>query len=75
MNTLIEKELHEWLERLPEEQQLQVLGFARALVAQRVRGCVGSELKRFGGAISKGDLAMIERALKEECEQVNPDEW
>ncbi len=75
MNPAIERELRGYLERLPVEEQLQVLGFARALSSHRTRGSVGLDLRRFSGAITKADLALMEQAIREGCEQVNIDEW
>ncbi len=75
MNPTIEKELREQLNRLPPEQQRQVLDFARALAIKKIHGMPGHALRRFGGAISKEDLALVARAIEEGCEQITPDEW
>lgn len=70
----IERELREQLDRLPPDQQRQVLDFALTLAAVESRGLPGKALTRFGGTIEKDDLAAIARAIEEGCEQVNPDE-
>ncbi len=73
MNPTIEKELREQLDRLPSEQQRQVLDFARALATKQIHGVPGHTLRRFGGAIPKEDLALVVRAIEEGREQVTPD--
>lgn len=75
MNPTLDKELREQLDRLPPEQQRQVLDFARALATKQIRGVPGHALRRFGGVIAKEDLALVARAIEEGCEQVTPDEW
>ena len=75
MNPALEKELREHLDRLGPGQQQRVLDFARALAARRTCGVSGKALIRFGGAIERDDLAIIEKAIEAGCEQVHPDEW
>jgi hypothetical protein len=75
MNTAVEKDIHEQLARLPLEQQRQVLEFARALATAKIHGVPGQNLLHFAGTIDLEDLMDIERAIKEGCEKVNPDEW
>lgn len=75
MNPTLEKEIREQLDRLPPEQQRQVLDFARTLATKRIRGVPGYALRRFGGVIAKEDLALAARAIEEGCEQVTSDEW
>ena len=74
-NLILEKAIHEQLDRLPVEQQRQVLEFARALAATEVRGVPGSALVRFAGTIDPEDLEAIAQAINEDCEKVNPNEW
>ena len=71
----LETEIQEQLSQLPLEQQRQVLEFARALVISRVRGVPGQELLRFAGLVETDDLALMKRAIEEDCEQVHPHEW
>lgn len=63
------------LERLPLEQQRQVLDFARALAEAKPRGVPGSALLQFAGAIPLDDLAAMARAIEGDCERIDPDEW
>lgn len=71
----LETEIQKQLLQLPLEQQRQVLEFARALVAARVRGVPGRTLLRFAGLVETDDLALIKQAIEEDCEQVQPHEW
>ena len=75
INPTVEKELHQHLDKLPLEQQRQVLNFARALSVAQVHGVPGQSLIRFGGSIQAADLAIMAQAIEDDCEQVNLDEW
>lgn len=75
MSRTIEEELQDYLDRLPEEEQLQVLAYARSLASKKLRGRRGSDLRHFAGTISKADLDLIDRAIEKDCERVDRDEW
>jgi len=75
INTTVEKQLKEQLGYLPDEQQHQVLAFARTLVKSKGHGVPGKNLLRFAGTIDSEDLIAIEKTIREECEKVNLDEW
>jgi hypothetical protein len=75
MSPTLETEIQEQLSQLPLEQQRQVLEFARALVATRVRGVPGHAVLRFAGLIETDDLATMQQAIEEGCEQVQANEW
>lgn len=63
------------LDRLAPDQQRQVLDFVNGLT--RPRGESGDDIIRAaqGLGFSSQDLAEMERAIEEDCEQVNPDGW
>lgn len=71
----IEAEIRKQLDRLPLEQQHQVLEFARSLVAAHVRGMPGNSLLRFAGTIDGDDLAIMKQAIEDGCERVDQDDW
>ena len=75
MEPAIEKELLKHLKQLGNQEQRQVLDFARTLATGRKCGTPGESLIRFGGVINVADLVIIAEAIEEGCEQVNPDEW
>ncbi len=75
INPTLEQELHEHFSHLAIEQQRQVINFARALVVSQVRGVQGQALLQFAGTIEADDLALMARAIEDDCEQVSSGEW
>lgn len=71
----IEKELHEQITRLKDDQQLRLLEFARSLSDSPVRGEAGKKLLCFAGTIEKDDIVTIGTAIEDGCEIVNSNEW
>jgi len=71
----LETEIQEQVLQLPLEQQRQVLEFAKALVAARLKGVPGKTLVRFAGLVETDDLTLMKQAIEEDCEQVQPNEW
>ncbi|MDA8021310.1 MAG: DUF2281 domain-containing protein [Thermoanaerobaculia bacterium] len=63
------------LDRLPPDLQQRVVDFADALVASEPRGVPGARLLRFAGTIDPQSLQEMEQAIKEDCEQIDPDAW
>ena len=43
--------------------------------APTLRGTPGRELLQFAGTIELDDLALMQQAIEEGCEQVDADEW
>jgi hypothetical protein len=75
LSPALERELHEHLSHLALEQQQQVVAFARALAATRMRGVPGQSLLQFAGAIEADDIVVMAQAIEDDCEQVNSNEW
>lgn len=75
MSDVLKEEIIEHLDRLSEEEQRRMLEFARALSASTPKGTPGRELTRFAGAIPPEDLRVMARAIEEECERIDPNEW
>lgn len=73
MNQSIQKEISDQLDKLPIEQQIQVLDFARTLAAPV--GKPGKDLLNFAGGTNQGDLSLMAQAIEQDCEQVNTSEW
>lgn len=69
---LIKNTLITQIDRLPYELQLLVLDFAKALAP---KGVEGKTLLRFEGAIPADDLQLMSKAIEENCEKVNLNEW
>ena len=71
----LQKQILDQLDKLPIEQQHQVLDFARTLARTKPAGKPGKDLLSFGGAIAIADLKIMSQAIEEGCEQVNINEW
>lgn len=74
-NTLLEEEIIHHINRLPSDQQRQVLNFARVLERAKPRGRKGKSLLMFSGAIQAADLKAIADNIEKGCERVDADEW
>jgi len=61
--------------RLDEADRKRVLEYARTLSGRGSRGVPGASLLPLAGSISKTDMAEIEAAIEEGCEQVNVGGW
>jgi hypothetical protein len=75
MSQRIEKELHEQIILLKDDQQLRLLEFARSLTNSPGKGGAGQSLLRFAGTIEKDDIVTIGTAIQDGCEIVNANEW
>ena len=77
INPNLEQELHQHLERLPPNQQQEVLDFVRNLQIKNepIRGVSGKNFLQFAGQIDLADLDKMKQAIEESCEQVYPNEW
>ena len=75
MNSKITTQVVRQLETLPENLQRQVLEFVQALQLLAQRGVSGKQLLQFGGTIPPDDLELMRRAIQDECERVDLDEW
>ena len=75
MTQRIEKELHQQITRLKDDQQLRLLEFARSLADSPGKGEASRTLLRFAGTIEKDDIVTIGRAIDDGCEIVNANEW
>ena len=72
-NQSLREEILDQLNKLPLEQQIQVLDFARTLA--KPVGKPGKDLLYFAGGINLDDLSLMAQAIEEDCEAVNGNEW
>jgi hypothetical protein len=72
LNPAIELELHAELKRLPPEKQQQVLEYARRLNGERRRGTPGKDPLWLAGTITPEDARLVEQAIEEGCERIDP---
>jgi len=63
------------LESLSEEQQKKLLDYTLKLKLSMRESRTGSKLIKFSGSISKADLNVMKKAIDEDCEQVDLNEW
>jgi hypothetical protein len=64
------------MQKLTPAQQEQVLAYARSLKQGKLPpGTKVKDLMKFVGSISSEDLKLMEQAIEEGCEQVNPNGW
>ncbi len=59
------------LENLNWEQQKKMLDYLLSLKISQIQGTSGKNLLKFSGAITKGDLEAMEKAIAEGCEKVD----
>jgi hypothetical protein len=71
----IKQEILKELDRLSPELQRQVLDFVRALSPSVPEGVPGKELLRFAGILTPEEAELMEQAIEEGCERVEPGEW
>lgn len=75
VSSTLERELHEQLERLPEPRQRKVVEYARGLAEEKPKGISGQEFLALTGTLEPDDVALMKKAIEEECERVDLDEW
>ncbi len=63
------------LDSLNQEQQKKLLDYVINLKLSEKKATSGKSLVGFSGVISKEDLAVMEKAIVEDCEQVDLNEW
>lgn len=75
MTVSISDQVIKQLKIMPQDLQYQVLEFARNLTKSKIKGVPGKELLKFAGSIPKEDLQLMSEAIKQDCENVDFDEW
>ena len=73
----ISLQLTDRMKSLPLASQQKVLDYAKSIASGSTLGpgTPGKDLLRFAGTISKEDLALMEQAIEEDCEQIDPNGW
>jgi len=75
LNVTVKKEIINQMGRLDYEHQRRVLDFARALAVTGPKGVPGKLLLSFGGTYSADDLREMKKAIAENCETADKNEW
>ena len=65
VDLILERELHEHLERMPEPKQREVVEYARVLADEKPKGISGKEFLALTGTIEPDDLELMKRAIEE----------
>ena len=69
----IHNEIVTMLSYLNKAQQIKLLAFVKSLVKTKKRGKRG--LLKLAGSIDKKDLELMKKAIEEDCETINQNEW
>ncbi|MBI5668854.1 MAG: hypothetical protein HZC41_12680 [Chloroflexi bacterium] len=77
LDPVLERQILDELRRLDADQQRRVLDFARELSeADRPRGVPAERVFRAAaGLFSKEEVDEMMKAIEEECERIDYDEW
>ncbi len=71
----VRNELLKQLDQLPPAKQNEVLSFARSLAESLPKGVPGDQLLRFAGTMTHEEAQEFLKAIEEDCERIDPDEW
>ncbi len=71
INSKIEKQIIGLLKKMNEQQQQELLNFARFLTTTKPVGVPGKDLLKFGGTIPKEELEEMAKAIEEEFGRVD----
>ena len=74
LNVTVKKEIINQMGQLDYEHQRRVLDFARALSVTGHKGVPGKLLLSFGG-FPADDLKTMKKAIEDNCEKVDQNEW
>lgn len=61
------------LDQLNKRQQESLLAFIKSLIEKKSNN--KPDILKMSGKIEKEDLKLLEKAIQEDCEKINPDEW
>lgn len=61
------------LDQLNKRQQESLLAFIKSLIEKESNN--KPDILKMSGKIEKDDLKLMEKAIQEDCEKINPDEW
>jgi hypothetical protein len=75
MSQQLKDEIVSQLDSLSDAEQRRVLEFVHALASASPDSLSGRGLLRFVGLIPADDLALMAKAIEEECERIDASEW
>jgi len=71
----IDEQIAERVAKLAPDDKNKVLDFVEALTSSQSHGVPGASWRQFIGSISQDDLDLMEKAIEEDCERVDPNAW
>ena len=71
----LKEEISAEVDLLSPIDQRRVLDLAKSLARNKPVGVPGRSLLRFAGAIDPADLDVMRRAIEEDCERVDENDW
>ena len=71
--TEIRQQILSALDQLNKRQQESLLAFIKSLIKKKSNN--KPDILKMSGKIEKDDLKLMEKAIQEDCEKINPDEW
>jgi len=74
MTQLLEEAIAQ-LKQLPEDQQDAIAARLLAEIQTEPSGTPGYKLLRFAGSIPAEDLQMMAKAIQEDCDRIDVNEW
>ncbi|WP_228023951.1 hypothetical protein [Synechocystis salina] len=60
---------------MPQHLQWQVVEFVQRLKETQIQGTPGQQLLHFAGSINAEDLQLMCQAIKQDCGQIDVDQW
>ena len=75
-NKTIDTRILNYIHSLEKVEQLSVLNYLQKIVKKfRKKNNENEKLLSLAGSINKNDLKKMELAIKEDCENINTNEW
>ncbi len=75
IETVLQTELLKQLAQLPVSKQQQVLDYARSLAVAPSQEAPVKGILRLAGCMTREEADEMLRAIEEDCERIDPDEW
>ena len=73
--TALQTELLKHLAQLPASTQQQVLDYARSLAVSAPQGVPTKGILSLAGCMTREEADEMLRAIEEDCERIDPNEW
>lgn len=71
--TEISKSIEHFIGQLSDYQRIKLLEFLESMTSRKKK--TKTDLSKFAGSIDQNDLELMETAIAEGCEKIDPNEW